>query len=129
MIGRASRCYVSAYDREVIHQTRVYPLEKRSLIANFNGAIEPARTIVSAQWDIDAPYAVTMSDAAISANQRETSVTINCGWCGDNVVRVVVTLDDGAQLSQLFYVRCLWVAWFGDTSPTSGPTRLVVTAP
>lgn len=129
MLGRSTTCNVSGYDREAIHQTRVFPLEKRNLIANFNGAIEPARTIVQAQWDIDAPLAATISGGAIATDQRSTSVTLNCGWGGDNMIRVVVTFDDGSQMQQMFYVACRWGGWFGDTSPANGVTRIVVTAP
>jgi hypothetical protein len=129
MLGRSTTCNVSGYNREVIHQTRVYPLELRTLIANFNGAIEPSRTIVSAQWDIDSPFAVNMSDAAIAADQRSTSVIVNCGWSGDNMLRVIATFDDGSQMAQQFYVRCLWAGWFSDVSPANGPSRLTVTAP
>lgn len=129
MLGRVTTCNVSGYARDYVHQTRVFPLEKRRLVANFNGAIEPGRTIVSAQWDIDAPFAITMSDAQIAADQRSTSVLVNAGWMGDNVMRVVVTFDDGSKMNQGFYLCCPWLGWFGDTSPVSGPSRLTVTAP
>lgn len=129
MLGRSTTCNVSGYNREIIHQTRLYPLEARTLIANFNGAIEPGRTIVQAQWDIDAPYAFNMTDAAIAADQRSTSVKVTAGWNGDNVMRVVVTFDDGSQMNQGFYLACPWLGWFNDTSPATGPSRLVVTAP
>lgn len=129
MLGRSTTCNVSGYVRDTVHQTRIYPLERRTLIANFNGAIEPARTIVSAQWDIDAPFSITMANAAIAADQRSTSVQITGGWQGDNVMRVVVTFDDGSQMNQGFYLCCPWLGWFGDASPVSGSSRLVVTAP
>lgn len=129
MIGRSTTCNVSGYNREVIHQTRVYPLEKRRLIANFNGAIEPARTIVQAQWDIDAPCGINISNGAIATDQRSTSVIVSAGWSGDNVIRVVATFDDGSQMAQNFYVACLWAGWFNDVFPTTQATRIVVTAP
>lgn len=131
-LGRVTRAYVSAYTRERIHQSRLFPQERRCLIANFNGALPPGRTIAQAQWDIEAPYAVAISDAFIAEDGnfagRETGVTLQSVWKGDQVLRCQVTMDNGEIYTQLFYIQCLWRGWFGDQMPAAGPSRLVVTA-
>lgn len=132
-LGRVTRAYVSAYTRERVHQSRLFPQEKRCLIANFNGALPSGRTIAQAQWDIDAPYCVTISDAFIEDSGpfagRETGVLLQSVWQGDQVLRCQITMDNGEIYTQLFYVQCLWQGWFGDNMPPSGPSRLVVSAP
>src|SRR5690606_28216052 len=72
-IGRATRAYVSAYDRSRVHQSRLYRFEKRCLVANF-GALLGERQIRCATWSIDRPEIGVMSDPQISSDARETSV-------------------------------------------------------
>ena len=43
-LGRVTRCYVNAYNRTYVHQSRLMAQEQRCLVANFNGAMEAALT-------------------------------------------------------------------------------------
>lgn len=130
MLGRATRAYVSGYDLAKVHQARMYRFAKRPLIANFNGALDPARTIVSSTWRIDAPEIGVISDATISADQRETQVTFSAQLGGWANVRAEVTLDNDEKFNQVFQVNVREASWFFDDPPnTVGPFSLTVTAP
>lgn len=125
--GRATRAYVSAYDRSRVHQSRLYRFEKRCLVANFNGAIPSARTIVSAVWRTDAPYIGVMSSPLISANQRETTVLLQTQLGGWMNVRAEVTLDNGEIYNQAYRVNVREAGLFNDDPAlSSGPFSVSV---
>lgn len=129
-IGRATRAYVSAYDRARVQIVRVRRQEKRCLVANFNGAIPPGRTIVSATWSCTSPWVTFMSNASISDNQRETQVLVdfqNPGW---GAVKVTATLDNGEVYNQVFEGVVRDIPWFNENLPiANGPYSLTATAP
>jgi hypothetical protein len=121
-LGRATRAYVSAYDRSRVHQSRLYRFEKRCFVANFNGAIPPARTITRATWRIDCPEVGVISSPSISANGRETAVMFAAQLCGWATLRAEVTLDNGEIYNQVFRVNVREASWFkDDLALTSGP--------
>lgn len=129
-LGRATRAYVSAYDRARIQVVRVRRQEKRCLVANFNGAIPRGRTIVSARWSCTSPWVTYMSNASISTDQRETMVMVdfqNPGW---GAVKVTATLDNGEIYNQVFEGLVRDIPWFNENLPISnGPYSLTATAP
>lgn len=125
-LGRVTRAYVSAYNRTRVHQARLYPREKRCLIADFNGALPVGRTIVSATWNMEVAYAVAMSAATIDG--REARVMIEAVYRGRVDMRCHVTLDNGEVYNQLFAVQVLPGPWFGDENTVAGPTQLTVTS-
>lgn len=128
-IGRATRAYVSAYDLTRVHQSRMYRFAKRCMVANFNGAIPPGRTIASATWRTDAPEVGVISDPKISANGRETSVMFAAQLGGWANLRAEVTLDNGEVYNQVFRVNVREASWFFNDPPTqSGPFSVTVSA-
>jgi len=128
-IGRATRAYVSAYDRARPLEARLYRFEKRRLVADFNGALPVGSTIDSATWRTDAPEIGVISDAQISADQRETSVVFASQLGGWANLRVDVTLDDGAIMTQVFRVNVREASgFFDDPATQTGPVSLTVTA-
>lgn len=129
-MSRATKAYVSAYDLSRVHQSSLYRFAKRPYVANFNGAMAAGRTIVSATWRIDSPEIAVMSDAAISDDQRETSILLAAQLGGFATIRAEVTLDDGAVLNQVFRVNVREASPFiDDPVIQSGPYSLTVTAP
>lgn len=129
MEGRTTIAYVSGYQRDRIHRSRLVRGEDRPLVANFNGAIGPDRTIVSAIWRCDQPYAVAMADARIVDDGRSTAVDITAQYGSLARIKCQVTLDNGEVYNQLFVVRVQNAPWFrGETAPASGPYDLTVTA-
>lgn len=127
--GRATRAFVSGYQRDRVHQSRLVRGEKRCLVANFNGAIPPGRTIASAIWRCDQPYAVAMAAGRIFENDRSTAVDITAQYGNRARIKCQVTLDNGEVYNQLFMVRVFTSPWFqGETQPAAGPYDLTVTA-
>lgn len=129
-MSRATKAYVSGTDLSRVHQSSLYRFAKRPYVANFNGAMAAGRTIVSATWRIDCPEIAVMSNAAISTDQRETSILLAAQLGGFANLRAEVTLDDGSVLNQVFCVNVREATWYSD-DPTLqiGPYSLTVTAP
>lgn len=127
--GQVTRCYVSIFDAPRIHESRLFQQGKRCLEANFNGALGVGRKIVSVKWSMQTPYSVVMDTARITADQRSTRVNITAAWTGDAWMRAQVTLDNGEIYTQLFHVVVPPSPWFGDVSPTAGPSELTASAP
>lgn len=128
-LGRETRAYVSGYDRSKVQQSRLYRFEKRSLIANFNGALDQARTIVSAVWRTDAPEIGVISNPQITADRRETSVDFASQLGGWANLRAEVTLDNGAIYTQVFRVNVREASYFFDDPPSVlGPFSVMVVA-
>lgn len=125
-LGRVTRAYVSGYQRDRVHASRLVRGEKRCLVANFNGAIPAARTITSVTWRCEQNYTVAMANARITGREVAVDITANlqgCAW-----VKCVATLDNGEAYTQMFRVAVCAAPWFeGEASPSAGPT--VLTSP
>lgn len=126
-VGPVTRANVSGYDRTSSHVARLVRGERRCLVANFNGAISPSRSIVSATWRSNQPYAVSMADARIK--DREVMVNVAAQFGGPGLVKCQVTLDNGEVYNTLFRIEVRQQPWFlGEVSPPIGPYELTVTA-
>ncbi|KMM77073.1 hypothetical protein ACP93_02605 [Xanthomonas sp. NCPPB 1128] len=124
-IGTVSRAYVSAHDRTRIHQVSVPPGERRCVVADFNGALSPARSIASAEWRLSSLGVASMSDAAIP-NARTAQVQVRVGFPGQVALRCVATLDNGETYVQRYVIVVPSMPFFGDEAVQAGP--LVLTA-
>lgn len=124
-LGRVTRCYVNAYQRGRIHESRLVRGEYRCLVANFHGAVDLARTIVSVTWKCQQPYAAVMSNARIETSAREVAVDVlaqlpGCAW-----LKCLATFDNGEVYTQLFRVLVSDAAWFDDmAAAAAGPMSL-----
>lgn len=128
-LGRTTRAYVSGYDRTRVHEVRLVRGEKRCLVANFNGAIPPARTIASATWRVNQNQGAVLSNARIFEGNRSTAVDLLAGWTGYGLVKVEATLDNGEVYNQVFRVLVQQSPWFtGEPYPVSGPQTITVAA-
>lgn len=125
-LGRVTRCYVSGYTRNRVHDSRLTRGELRCLVANYNGAIDKARTITSVTWRMNPSLSVLMSNARIAPGAREVALDIRAIWCGDAAIKCEATMDNGEVYAQLFRVSVDDSPWFdGDQPATSGPTMLI----
>lgn len=125
-LGRASRAYVSAYDRGRVVSVRLYPQETRQLVADFNGALEEGRTISQAVWDMYILGYASMASGAIDG--RATSVLLTASYRGQVAMRCQVTLDNGEVMNQLFAIEIFeGPLWNGD-GQSIGPSRITVSA-
>lgn len=128
-LGRSTRCYVSAFQRDRVHVSAVSRGETRCLVADFNGALPKARTIQSVTWKCALGFPVVMSNAAI--NGRSTKVDIHAQASGCACFKCEATMDNGEVYAQLFRidVHSTW-RWFwfdNDQSFAQGPTEIQVT--
>lgn len=124
-LGRVTRCYVSGYQRVRVHESRLVRGESRCLVANFNGAVDAARTITSVTWQCQQPYIVAMSNARIPEGAREVAVDMAAQLPGCAWLKCIATLDNGEVYTQLFRVIVRGGPWFdGETTPSAGPTSL-----
>lgn len=128
-LGRVFKALVSAYDRSRTQVGQVRRQEKRTVVADFNGAIEPDRTIESVTWRCPNPWVLAMSDAAVADDQRSVSVLADFQFGGYAALRATVTLDNGDKLNQVFEFTVRDAPWFWEDAPvTSGPFVLTATA-
>ena len=128
-LGRTTRAIVSGYFRTRTHVARLVRGESRCLVADFHGAIAPARSIVSATWRTTQNQAVRMSNARIAADGRSVEVDIVCQSGGVSAVKVDATLDNGEIYNQVFRVEIRWSPVFsGEPQPVIGPSELTATA-
>lgn len=124
-LGRATRCYVSGYDRARAQVARLVRGESRCLVADLNGAIGAARTVTSVTWRVQLPYIARMSNARIDADAREVAVDVLARYPGCTPIKCEATLDNGEVYVQLFSLRVRDAAWFdGENDAVDGPTVL-----
>lgn len=126
-LGRSTRCYVSAFQRDRVHHSNMSQGETRCLVADFNGALPKGRSIASVKWKCAVGFPVVMSNATISG--RETKVDIQAQSCGCASFKCEATMDNGEVYVQMFSIdvssRWRWF-WFEDQSFAQGPTELQV---
>lgn len=125
-IGRATRNYVSAHQRDRVFQSSLFPNERRCLVTNFNGAIPPGRSIVRAVWQTPDTMQCAMSAPAI--NGREVQVTIAAQYQGKCRIRVDATLDNGEVYSAWHVIRVQPAPYFNNPGWVNGPSRLTAVA-
>ncbi|XQA72078.1 hypothetical protein ACM9XA_11305 [Xanthomonas sacchari] len=126
-IGTVSRAYVSAHDRTRIHQINVPPGERRCVVADFNGALPPGRSIAAAEWRLSSLGVASMSGAAIPS-AREAQVQVQVGYPGTVALRCVATLDNGEVYVQRYMIVVPVMPFFGDETVQYGPQVLSAVA-
>lgn len=104
-IGQVSRANVSAHNRTRMHGVKVRPGEKRCLVANFNGAVPPGRTIVRAVWRMDTTFVASLSGGAITHDGRATECLVSAHYCGCEAVECAATFDNGEVYVQVFAIQ------------------------
>lgn len=120
--GRVTRAYMSGYTRRRVHESKLYPAERRCLVVNVNGAVAKGETIKRVEWRMDPVYAVGMADASIEG--REARVIIRACYPGEAAIKAAVTLSNDEVYVQLFRVRVLPGPYFGDELTAAGPAML-----
>jgi hypothetical protein len=127
--GRVTRAYVSGYQLNRVHKSSLLCGATRCLALNFNGAISASRSIVSAEFKCNQPFAVVMSNPQITTDGRECHCTIYAQNQGTSLIQANATLDNGDVYNQLFVVNVSRPAYFqNDPVPVTGPYVLTVSA-
>lgn len=101
-MARTFTGYVSAYSANQTQQRMVRRRAARNLVANFNGALDAGRTIASVTWFCTSPWITKISNPAINASERSTSVDVRFNYGGIGDIKAVITLDNGEQMNYEF---------------------------
>lgn len=102
VLGRVVTGYPSAYSAAQNQPRRIRRHSIRTLQTDWNGAILPAELIESVRWDCTSPWALYMSDAAVSADQKSASVKVSFNFGGLGAIKCTVTLNTGAKETYQF---------------------------
>lgn len=127
-IGRKTKGYVSAYDLDQVQKVKVQRTQKRSIVADVNGAVEEARTITEVTWRCTSPWATLMENPSIASNGKSTAIDVvaqDSGWSG---IKATIEMDNGEILSYQFEFEVTDQPLYPtELIPvTSGPFELVV---
>lgn len=115
-LGRTTKILASGYNRDRAQSIRLMPTEKRTLSVDIKAAVDPARTISSARFQLDVTGTATLSDAAISGLTASCLLTAWRSGCVGG--RCTITLDNGEILAQHFVVTVTMTDF--DTDPYPG---------
>lgn len=121
-IGRVTRNYVSAHQRDRVHRSALYANEKRALVTDFNGAIPKERSIVSATWQTYDTSQCVMSQP--EAEARQVQVQVAAQYTGHCRIRVDATLDNGEVYSAWHVIRVQPSPYFSNPVWVNGPSTL-----
>jgi len=127
-MARTFRGYASAYSAHQTQPIRVRRSQIRTLVADFNGAIDVGRTITSVAWECIHPEVTHMSVAAVSADQRSVSVKVQFNFSGFGDIKATVTLDDGSQTNYEFTVDVTNSPLYPSTSYVTSNGPFILTA-
>lgn len=129
-MARTFKGYASAYSANQWQTRRVRRFQQRTLTVDFNGAIDPARTIESVTWECTAPWVTFLEDAAVSADQKSVTVTVQFNFSGFGDIKATVTLDDAAQQNYEFCFDVTDAPLYPSTiyGPSTGPYSLTAAA-
>lgn len=128
-LGNTSRIMASAWNRQYVFQGRYTRGEKRTLIIDYNGAMEPGQTISQAIFQIAQPYIVIMSNPAIRSDGRSLQVDIQANYPNDTMFKATAITPTGQAWVQTARLQVDDTYWFdNDTVQTNGPTYFVVDA-
>ncbi|TBX03196.1 hypothetical protein TP46_12225 [Xanthomonas citri pv. aurantifolii] len=125
-IGRVTRNFVSAHQRDRVHRSNLYAAERRCLVTDFNGAIAKGRAIASATWHTDDTSQCVMSLPAVRG--RQVQVQIAAQYSGECRIRVDATLDNGEVYSAWHVIRVQPAPCFGTQAWVNGPSKLTAVA-
>lgn len=124
--GRTTRAYVSGYNRSMVHVARIRRQERRCVVANFNGAIPPGRSIVYVTWRCVQPWVTKMISAEVLP--REVTVLVDFQNPGFGAIKATVELDNGEIQNQIFEFTVLDAPYFLEGTPVQGPYMLTASA-
>lgn len=129
-MARTFTGYASAYSANQTQPRRVRRKQTRTVVANFNGAMDAGRTIESVTWACTCPWVTRMSDAAIAADQRSVSVDVLFDYAGIGDAKATVTLDDGSEVNYEFEFTVTNAPLYPSETytATDGPYSLTVAA-
>lgn len=130
-MARTFRGYASAYSASQVQTLKARRSQQRTLVVDFNGAIDPDRTIESVLWECTSPWITYMTDAAVSTDQKSVTVSVLFNYSGFGDIKATVTLDDASQQNYEFTFTVTDAPMYPSAtySSANGPYSLTATAP
>ena len=129
-MSRATKAYVSAYQLDRVHVSRVFRYSKRTYSADFSGALEDGERIAACVWrTVDNVCVVFSNDVSVDKEGRRANVTIQAVLSGCAVLKCEVTTNYGRVLNQLYKVVIAYAPWFIDEPVVSAGAYSVSLAP
>lgn len=122
-MSRATKNYVSAYQRDRVFTTALYANESRQLVTDFNSLLRPDQSIIRAVWDTFDTVCAVMSEQEIDGSQAK--VRIAAQYPGKTRIRLGVTLSNGDTYSAWHVIRVLSAPYFNNQGWVTGPQQLV----
>lgn len=102
--SRLFRGYATQYlSASQVQQLRVRRFQKRTLVVDFNGAIQPCDDIQEVRWDCTSPWATFISDPEISDDGKSVSLHVEFNFAGWGAIKATVTTDAGETLGYEFF--------------------------
>lgn len=129
-MSRATKSYVSAYQLDRVHVSRLFRYAKRTYSADFSGILEDDERIANCVWrTVDNVCVVLANDVSIDKEGRRANVTIQAVLAGCAVVKCEVTTSTGRVLNQMFKITIAYAPWFIDEPVVSAGPYSVSLAP
>lgn len=123
-MSRATKFYVSAYNRDAVFTTNLYANESRELVTDFNALIQPGETITKAEWDTFDTIFAAMADPEIDGTS--VKIRISAQWGGRSRIRLGVTTSTGNTYSAWHSIRVKSAPYFNNQGWVTGPQHLEV---
>jgi hypothetical protein len=129
-VPRITTAVVSKYQRSRIHSSQFVRGEFTTFGANFNGVLDEDVTIDSVTWFTATPWAIIMSNPAISNDRKSVTVDVLIGYGGPGNLKCVATLSDGKIRNQLYGVSIIDSPWVdGEAEPSQGSSSVTYDIP
>ena len=106
-LGRVTRSFVSGYTAARAEIRRVVRFQKRSVVANFNGAQPAGATITAVRWDCTSPWSVLMANARVEPSGRSVAVDVSFNYAGWGGILATATWQNGETTAQEFFFTVL----------------------
>jgi agmatine/peptidylarginine deiminase len=104
-MSRLFKGYCTEYlSASQVQQVRVRRYQTRTLTVDFNGAIPKDEVIESVRWDCTSPWATYIYDAAVSADQKSSTLKVDFNFAGWGGIKATATTDEGTILNYEFFI-------------------------
>lgn len=129
-MSRATKAYVSAYQLDRVHVSRLFRYAKRTYSADFSAILEDDERIANCVWrTVDNVCIVFSNDVSIDKEGRRANVTVQAVLAGQAVMKCEVTTSTGRVLNQLYKAVIAYAPWFIDEPVVSAGPYSVSLAP
>ena len=130
-MSRLFKGYASNYAAKQVQTRRVRRFQKRTVTADFNGAIPANGLIDEVVWECTSPWATYMENPAISTDQKSVTVDVSFNYGGWGWIKATAILESGEQLNYEFTFDVTDAPMYPSTTylNNTGPFSVTAIAP